>query len=203
MTVQYHGDACIRITGKNGPLEFTVLCDPYDAKRTGLKPIRPSAVDLVLSTTGDLPQFSEGPFVVRGPGEYEVKGVSVTGIPFDGKTIYRIVTEDVSIAFLGNIAKPLDDAALEAVGDVAVLVVPVGGKSVLSAKGAAELIEKIEPRIVVPIQYAVSDAKLPYETAGAFCKEVGCNEKNAEEKLKVTAKDLPSEELWVRMLQIS
>ncbi|MDO8425238.1 MAG: MBL fold metallo-hydrolase [bacterium] len=202
MTIQYHGDACVRLSGKYAEREFSVLVDPYDAKQTGLKPLRPSSVDLVLSTTGELPSFGEGPYLIRGPGEYEACGVSVQGIPHNGGTIYRIVAEDVAIAHLGNASTALDDAAIDALGEVDVLFVPVGGHGVLTAVDAAALVERVEPRIIVPIQYAVADSSLPYDRLDAFCKEMGCSEKDAEEKLKLSKKDLPGDEMWVKVLQV-
>ena len=203
MTIQYYGDVCVRLDGKIGPQAFAVLLDPYDAKATGLKPIRPSAVDLVCSTTGALPEFGEGPFRVIGPGEYEVKGVMVTGIAVGNRTIYRVQAEELALAHLGNLSAKLDDATLERLGDVDVLIVPIGGHGVLTAKQAAEVIEAIEPRIVVPIQYKVQGARLPYDGVEAFCKEMGCSAKATEEKVRLTAKDLPEEGVEVKLLAVT
>ncbi|MDO8599641.1 MAG: MBL fold metallo-hydrolase [bacterium] len=203
MTLSYHGDACVRINGKIGPQEYTILFDPYDAKVTGLTAIRPSAVDLVCSTTGQLPEFGEGPYRVTGPGEYEARGVMVTGIAVGDRTVYRAQAEEITIAHLGNLATKLDATALEALGDIDILLVPIGGNGVLSAKQAAEIIEEIEPRIVVPIQYKVSGAKLPYDGVEAFCKEMGCSAKAVEDKLKVMEKDLPEDTMRVQLLSVT
>ncbi|MBI4434258.1 MBL fold metallo-hydrolase [Candidatus Uhrbacteria bacterium] len=203
MTIQYHGDACIRVSGKIGPREYTVLLDPYDAKATGLKPLRPSSVNLVATTTGALPEFGAGPFRVTGPGEYEVHGVAVAGIAVGNRTVYRLDAEELTIAHLGNLEKPLDEAALDQLGDVDALIIPIGGKGVLTAKQASELIEQIEPKIVIPIQYKLAGAKLPYDGPEAFCKEMGCSAKAAEEKVKLTEKDLPEEGVEVKMMAVS
>jgi L-ascorbate metabolism protein UlaG (beta-lactamase superfamily) len=203
MVITYHGDACVRLQGKIGPREYTVLLDPYDAKATGLKPLRPSTVNLVVSTTGSLPEFGDGPYRITGPGEYEVQGVMVTGIVVGDRIIYRLDAEELSIAHLGNLTKPLDEATLDKIGDVDALIIPIGGKGVLTAKQASELIEQIEPKVVVPIQYKLPGAKLPYDGLEAFCKEMGCSAKAAEEKLKLTDKELPEEGVVVRLLAVS
>lgn len=203
MTITYHGDACIRVQGKIGPREYTVLLDPYDAKATGLKPIRPSSVDLVATTTGSLPEFGEGPFRVTGPGEYEVHGVAVAGISVGNRTVYRLDAEEVTVAHLGNLEKPLDEAAIDQLGDVDALIIPIGGHGILTAKQASELIEQIEPKVVIPIQYKIPGTKLPYDGLEAFCKEMGCSAKAAEEKLKLTDKELPEEGVVVRLLSVS
>ncbi|MBI4433452.1 MBL fold metallo-hydrolase [Candidatus Uhrbacteria bacterium] len=202
MVISYHGDACVRLTGKHDAGEFSVLLDPYDAKATGLKPIRPSAVHLVCTTAGALPEFGEGPFVVGGPGEYEVHGVSVTGFPVGATTIYRLAAEGLSIAHLGNCATPLDAAMIELLGEVDVLLVPVGGNGVLTAKQASEVIEQVEPRLVIPIQNRDAGASLSYESIDAFCKEMGCSAKSPEEKLRITKKELPADEMWIRVLAV-
>jgi len=203
MTIQYHGDACIRLSGKIGPREYTVLLDPYDAKATGLKPMRPSSVDLVISTTGTLPEFGAGPFRVIGPGEYEVHGVAVAGVSVGNRTVYRLDADELTIAHLGNLEKPLDEAALDQLGDVDALIIPIGGHGVLTAKQASELIEQIEPKVVIPIQYKLAGVKLPYDGPEAFCKEMGCSAKAAEEKVRLTAKDLPEEGVEVKLLSVS
>lgn len=203
MILQYHGDACVRLEGKTGPQAFAVLLDPYDAKATGLKLLRPSSVDLVCSTTGILPEFGEGPFRVTGPGEYEVHGVMVTGIAIGNRTIYRVQAEELTLAHLGNCAAKLDEATIETLGDIDILFVPIGGHGVLSAKQAAEIIEEIEPKIVIPIQYKVAGVKLPYDGVEAFCKEMGCSARMVEEKLKVTAKDLPQDGMRTQLLAVA
>lgn len=203
MVITYHGDACIRLSGKIGPREYTVLLDPYDAKATGLKPLRPSSVNLVATTTGSLPEFGEGPFRVTGPGEYEVHGVAVAGISVGNRTVYRLDAEEVTVAHLGNLVGPLDEAAIDQLGDVDALIIPIGGHGVLTAKQASELIEQIEPKVVIPIQYKLPGAKLPYDGLEAFCKAMGCSAKAAEEKLKLTDKELPEEGVVVRLLSVS
>lgn len=203
MVIQYHGDACVRLAGKHSAGEFAVLLDPYDAKATGLKVLRPSSVDLVASTTGVLPAFEAGPLRVAGPGEYEAKGVMVTGIAVGATTIYRLNAEGLSLVHLGNVNAAVSDALIDQIGDVDVCIVPIGGHGTLTAKQAAEIIERIEPRLVIPIQYKVPGAKIPYDGPEAFCKEVGCPAKATEEKIRVTKKDLPTEEMWVRMLVVS
>src|SRR3989338_230390 len=142
MVITYHGSACVRLTGKTSAGGVTPLLGPYDAKVTGLKAIRPSAVDLVCSTTGVLPEFEAGPYCVTGPGEYEVRGVGVVGIPVGATTIYRLDAEGLTIAHLRGIAMPLPAEAVDRLGDIHVCLVPVGGKGVLTAKQAAEAVEQ-------------------------------------------------------------
>lgn len=203
MTIQYHGDACVRLSGKTAAGEFTVLCDPYDAKATGLKVLRPSTVHLVCSTVGALPAFAAGPLLVTAPGEYEAAGVMVKGIAVGDRIVYRMDAEGLHLAHLGNLAKPLDEAALEALGDIDILMIPVGGHGVLTAAQATEVMERMEPRVVIPIQYRLAGATLSYDGPEAFCKAVGCSPTATEEKLRVTKHELPTEDVWVKLLRVS
>jgi hypothetical protein len=212
MYLQYHGDACVRISSKVAGADVVVLCDPYDAKTTKLKALRPSTVDVICITGEVPPSVSEGPFVINGPGEYEIHGVAVVGIAAGKRTIYRISAEGIVIAHLGNLSAKFDDATLERLGEIDVVLLPVGGKTkssestssegVLATKQAIEVIEQLEPRIVVPIQYALADAELPYEAVTSFCKEYGCDPASAESKLKITKSDLPQDSMQIALLAV-
>jgi L-ascorbate metabolism protein UlaG (beta-lactamase superfamily) len=115
------------------------------------------------------------PFAVTGPGEYEVAGVFIRGFQsvstYDGKerpnTIYLISLEDSQICFLGALGSAtLSPEILEALPDIDILFVPVGGEGVLSPTEASKLVTSLEPRIIIPMHY-------DKETLAAFLKEEG------------------------------
>lgn len=118
---------------------------------------------------------SAAPFAIIGPGEYEVAGVFVRGFSsvstYDGKerlnTIYTISLEDSNLCFLGALGMgTLSPETLEALPDIDILFVPVGGDGVLSATEASKLVTSLEPRIVIPMHY-------DKESLAAFLKEQG------------------------------
>jgi len=118
---------------------------------------------------------SAAPFAIIGPGEYEVAGVFVRGFSsmstYDGKerlnTIYTIALEDSSLCFLGALGTAtLSPEILEALPDIDILFVPVGGDGVLSPAEASKLVTSLEPRIIIPMHY-------DKETLAAFLKEEG------------------------------
>lgn len=119
------------------------------------------------------------PFVIMGPGEYEVAGVFVRGFQsvstYDGKerpnTIYTIALEDSNICFLGALGTAaLPPETLEALPDIDILFVPIGGSAkgggVLSPAEASKLVTSLEPRIIIPMHH-------DRETLAAFLKEEG------------------------------
>jgi L-ascorbate metabolism protein UlaG (beta-lactamase superfamily) len=135
-------------------------------------------------------------FVVEGPGEYEVKGMTVFGIRsfHDGvagaeegsNTIYVLEIDDIRICHLGDLGHSLDDETVEAIGTpVDVLLVPVGGGKALGAAKAAEVVRTIEPRWVVPMHYRVPGFKTDLEGAETFLKEMGVTEIAPQGKLIV------------------
>src|SRR4051812_27978541 len=137
MQISYFGLSSFKITSK----ENTLITDPFD-KSTGLTPPRGGADLITLSAaeneTYSYTQSITGePFIVDGPGEYDVKEHTITGIPVkqdDGKyiTAYLIESEGIRILDLGHIKKlNISQEELEDLGDVDVLLVPVGGNEVM------------------------------------------------------------------------
>lgn len=118
---------------------------------------------------------SAAPFAVLGPGEYEVAGVFVRGFPsvstYGGKerlnTIYTVSLEDSTICFLGALGTAtLSAETLEALPDIDILFIPIGGDGVLSPSEASKLVTSLEPRIVIPMHYDKA-------SLAAFLKEQG------------------------------
>lgn len=154
------------------------------------------------------------PFVVRGPGEYEVKGVGIVGVGVfhdeaggtkRGKnTMYRIELDGISIVHLGDLGHELSSAHVDSLDGVDILLVPVGGFYTIDAVTAAKVVGEIEPSIVIPMHYLVSglDQKAFGSLTGvdAFLKEMGKTDVNPQSKLTITKEKMP-EEMQVVVLQ--
>ena len=199
MEVTYLGMNCVRLTGK----DISVLCDPFP-KTSGLGEIKlPNDVTLLSQDGLGLPQ--KPGMILDSPGEYEVKGTMITGIPAklhinhekegDNSTIYAISIDGVRVAFLGNIAPEVKDKQLEALGEIDVLILPIGGHGLtLDATAAAQIISQIEPKSVIPVHYDDGKTKyeVPQDKLDVFMKEVGSTSE-AQPKLRILQKDLPLE----------
>lgn len=191
MEIEYKGATTVTI--KVGSTA-NIVVDPK-LSTVGLKDIKlTDAIELV--TDKDLEIGSDQKILINGPGEYEVSGVSITGISMprykdagDRKvTIYKLDVAGTRVAILGHIQDALDETQLETIGLVDVLVVPVGGNNyTLDAHGAAKVVNQIDPRIVVPVHY--SDKAVKYDVAqddlASFLKELGAQEHEKVEKLKI------------------
>lgn len=185
MDITWHGHSCFTIKGKRA----TVITDPY--ANTGFKYDRLKG-DMVLVSelqSEKLTEVDGTPVRVDLPGEYEVKGVSIQGIQawtkpkseeaegdFAQKTvIYIFQVDDTKICHLGSIGHTLPDEMIEKIGDVDILLIPVGGKDCLDAKKAHEVIEDIEPRLVIPMNFAVDSEKVAYDGVEPLLKISGVN----------------------------
>ncbi len=136
-------------------------------------------------------------FDVTDPGEYDVKGVTVTGIPLKQEdkyvTIFLIESEDIRILNLSHIKEfNLKEDELEELGDIDILILPVGGNTVMSASAASKVVNEIEPKIVIPSHYKMPELILDLDGVEKFIKEMG-GKKEEMEKLTIKKKELTEE----------
>lgn len=197
MLISWLGDAGIRLQTK----DLAVIIDP-PAATTGFShgKLQADVVALTQSDGRDKSAVQNAVRIIDTPGEYEVKQVFIYGLALPSTPLqvhYRVEAEELSFGHLGSLTRSLDAAELAQLEGVDVLFVPVGGKSVLSAEAATELISQVEPRIVIPIQFHVPGEKIGYEGIEKFLKEFGVKNSEPQSKIKVTKKDLPVEETLV------
>lgn len=213
MQLFWHGYSSVRIEGKMGDTEVTLLTDPFESE-SAIRFPRTVAPDVLVLSHQDRKRFNlEGvqgtPFIISDPGEYEVKGAFVTGIQDPtvdvGETkrpvIYRFLVDGISIGFLGQLKRKLTDKEIEDLGTVDILLLPVGGGDVMDAKLASEIIAEVEPRMVVPLHYDIPGIKAKLAGVETFCKSLGVCKRQDANKLKLSKKDLPTEDLLVTVLE--
>lgn len=213
MQIYWHGYSSLRIDAKTGDTDVTLLTDPFESEASVRFP-RTVAPDILVLSHQDRKRFNlEGaqgtPFTISDPGEYEVKGLFVTGIQDPAvdaseksrPVIYRFIVEGMSIAFLGQLKRKLTPFEIEALNDIDILLIPIGGGDVMDSKVASETIAEIEPRVVVPMYYDIPGIKTKLAGVDAFCKSLGVCKRQDANRLKVSKKDLPTEDLLVAVLE--
>ena len=200
MDMTWLGHACFRMRGREG----VVLTDPPDPKSGHAIP-RTEAGLVTMSHEhaghASLRSVAGEPVVLRGPGEYEVHDMLVTGIGSfhdDEKgaargrnTVFAIRLDDLVICHLGDLGHALPAVDLEKLGDVDIALVPISGMDVnLSAARAAEIVHQLEPKVVVPMSFDPDDKKkdTPYLR---LLHELGVKELEFVSKLSVTRSTLP------------
>lgn len=201
MELTFVGLSCVRLRGR----DVEVVIDPIPPGASSRPPrVNP---DIVVRTEGsaDLSLLRPGdgrPQEVSGPGEYELRGVSVFGVAADVITIMRVEVDDVRVCALGRLRRQLAEHEIDALGHVDVLAVPVGGGDALEAQAAAKLVNALEPAIVVPVRYAVEGLQGDYDPVEKFAKEMGLAEGwTAQPKLNLTGSLPTAEETRVVVLE--
>jgi L-ascorbate metabolism protein UlaG (beta-lactamase superfamily) len=175
--ITYLGMSCVRLRGR----ETQVIVDPPEGQLPGLGKSGP---DLVVRTEGvtdpEKLRFREGSGQeIAGPGEFEVRGVTVRGVDAGGgHTLMRVEIDDVRVVSVGRLDRQLTEEEIDALGHVDVLVAPVGGGDALAPAAATKLVNAVSPAIVVPVRYrsAASAGSGEYEPVDTFAKEMGLAE---------------------------
>ncbi len=213
MIITWHGHSCFKIQDKVGPEGISLVTDPFD-KKIGLKAPNFEADIVTVSHDhydhNNISSLRGDPFVVNRAGEYDIKGVLIEGIDsyHDDKggkdrglnIIFRLVMDDINIVHLGDLGQELTNGQLEKLAGTDILIIPVGGKYTIDAKQAVNIISQIEPRIIIPMHYMISGLKIEgIDKVDKFIKELGI-EPNREDKLKISKKDLPSEDMELVIL---
>ncbi len=210
MDIKWLGHSCFLLKGG----KVTLVTDPFSAE-TGLKVPNVQADIVTISHDhfdhNNATAISGEPFIVKSPGEYEVKEVFINGIPSfhdesEGRergenTIYVIEINGFRICHLGDLGHKLTDVQLAMIENIDVLLIPVGGKFTLDAKKAAEVVEQVEPRIVIPMHYHVKGLKVEGLTGiEEFAKEMGVKEIKSQSTLKLKRDQLPQDKTEVVFL---
>ena len=201
MTISWYGEACFLLEsgGKR------VLIEPPQ-KESGLNPPRLKSDILIYSRTrGNKTAFDEPigeTFVIDTAGEYEIKDINISGTFDDENTLYSIEMDDIKVAHLGFLKKEPNNEKLELIGNPDIVFVPVGGLKgeLFDAEAAMKLINKIEPKIVIPMLYDIKGLKTKRAPLLMFLKE--SEAKNSPTpKLTIKKKDLIEEETKIVILE--
>lgn len=214
MIITWLGQSCFKIQDKSGTDGVTLVTDPFD-KKVGLK-VPNFEADIVTISHDHFDHNNAKAlrgqlFLINSAGEYDVKGVMVEGVESyhddkygaerGGNIIYRIELDDITVVHLGDLGHTLDDKQLERLVGADILLIPVGGHYTLDVKKAVEVVSQIEPRILIPMHYKIPGLKVDISGVDKFIKEMGLKP-TEEEKLKISKKDLPQEDMELVVLKI-
>ncbi len=194
MVITHHGGQCFKVSFGSTTIAFNPI-----GKKSKLESVKFGA-DAAFVTMWH-PDFNgvenvahgtKKPFVVDGPGEYEIGSVTARGFGIPTKygkddfinTIYQVRLEGINIIFLGSLSNPeIDPKILSEFGDVDIMFVPVGGGDVLEVPQASKLAVKLEARVIIPMQYDAEILKI-------FLKEEGKEGLAPVDKVTLKRKDV-------------
>jgi len=211
MNITWFGQSCFQIItqkGKDGQVKIVV--DPFQSNIGLNMPKLESDILLLTSKDCDSSKIkTKDYFLIDEQGEYDIKDVFVQGISMEANekekeekeatNIYVIETEGIRICHLGSIKeKELKNGQLEKIGDIDILMVPVGE----NAQGASKIVSQVEPRIVIPMSYHIPKIKIKLGKVDNFLKVMGGKSVEPQSKLSIKRKDLPKEGREVVLLKV-
>jgi len=210
MIITWLGQSCFKFQTR----DLTLVTDPY-GPADGAKGFHGKADVVTISHDHADHNYLKGvsgdPFVIDAVGEYEVKGIYIVGLPSfhdhrlgeeRGKNIiYRYVIEGMVLVHLGDLGHLLSEEMVDRLGDVDVLFAPVGGVYSLNVDKIPELVSQIEPRLLIPMHYALAGEASSLKPLKNFCEEMGVKDPTPLDKLKLRKQDLASEDTEIRILK--
>lgn len=204
LEITWLGHACFRVrTGTT-----TLLMDPFSPE-LGLSVSAAQGTANVVTASSASPfhgtvppaEDDKAPVFIAGPGEYEAAGLHIRGIRTLGppageeqtwNTVFLIEAEGLTLCHLGNPAR-LTDRQVEDAGGPQILLVPAGSTAGLSAPGAVELVNALEPKIVIPMLFAHPGNKAELRELAPFMQELGTAAPAEQSRVTVTRAALPEE----------
>ena len=199
MEIIWLGHACFRLRSD----DLVVITDPYPSS-VGLRPdSRPATVVTVSNTHpnhNNRVEVSGSPKVFDSPGEYEYSGVAARGVmtslkegqPQQERNVaYSIVMDNVNVCHLGDISTPLTTRQVEELQPVDVLLAPAGGGCTLELERVLQIMQDLDPKIVIPMHYQTPGVTEPLGNLDAFLQLMGVSEVQPRRSLTVTTGNLP------------
>jgi hypothetical protein len=209
MIISWYGLGCLKIESKTNQGEITIITEPFDSKKTGLRLPRGFKGDIVLISkkeeickTAISPKEGSSLFWIDKAGEYEKSGVFIWGMRLNNNSClsYIIEAEDLHLFYSGPLSHLPEEKELGGIEAVDILFLPVGGHEVLTAKDAVKLVAGLEPRLVIPMYYKLPDLKMTFDGSETFLRAIGFKGPEPIEKFKITKKDLPIDETKIILL---
>ena len=222
MEIKYLGHSSFLIKSKDvfaSRDEARLVTDPFNQDFTGLHFPKTEADIITISHNhkdhNAVKEVDGTPLVIDMPGEFEKKGIRIFGYQsyHDDKKgaergeniIYKIESEGISVLHCGDLGFVPDDNFIESLGDVNVLIVPIGGTHTINSDQAITLIRKIEPTYVIPMHFASAkhneEFKKNLETVDEFIKKMGVESVDLIPKLSIKKEDLITVQMKVVLLE--
>lgn len=197
---RWFGHNCFRIRAR----EATILTDPV-SRASGYNLPRTTQADVITVSrlsagAAGLDGLKTEATIIRGPGEYEIHEVFVTGIRTrpngasdtagEHNTVYLIELEGMVVGHLGDLSHALGEEQAQAMASVDILLIPAGGGTALEPDAAAEVVAQIGPKLVIPMRYATAQGDRELKGVEPFCKALGLEVPTPEEKLTIRQSEL-------------
>lgn len=183
----------------------TVICNPPKGVFGKSSEVDPNTVVTRSGYDDSLGSVPDTVHVIDSPGEYEVGGIGIRGVPTpvnDGEdqrsvnTVYVIDADGLTSCHLGTPAEELTSQYLQIIGRLDLLIVPVGDQY-LSPNLAAALVRQLEPSFVIPVGAEAQNGIAPAHTQ--FITELGTEAPPPINRASISSNNM-TEDLKIVML---
>ena len=211
MEISWLGHSCVRVRSS----DVTLITDPYD-ESLGLSRGGQRADVVTISHLhphhAHYEDIEGDPKVLQGPGDYEVAHFYINGMATDRNlsdgepainTIFTIKGEGLTLCHLGDLNMMPTPQQIQELSQTDILFVPAGGVCTIGAAEVAELVNLVDPRIVVPLHYRTEDVAVEVLPLDGFLQAMGVTEPTQEPKINVTATNLPRDLRLVVLKRVS
>ena len=207
LQIRWHGHACFEITN-----DITLVTDPHDGKSIGI-PAPNVFGDIILVSHDHYDHNSvksvekENSKVVMDERKRTISDIEIRGIESfhdesqgakrGNNIIYKFTMNGITFCHLGDIGHDLNDEDIEKIGDVDILFVPVGGTFTVDAEGAWKLVNKIKPKITIPMHYKIGGLSLAIMGLDPFLEKNTYKVLKVGNEIDIEKEDIPQEpEIW-------
>ena len=207
LQIRWHGHACFEIKD-----DVTLVTDPHDGKSIGI-PAPSVAGDVILVSHDHYDHNSvktvekEGSKLVtdgrkRNVSDIEIRGVDsfhdeARGAKRGNNIMYKFTMDGVIFCHLGDLGHDLDEESVQKIGEVDILFVPIGGTFTVDDKQAWNVINKIKPKIIVPMHYKIGGLSLPIAGIDPFLGQTNYKVIHVGNEIDIEKEDLPTDpEIW-------
>ena len=201
MEIIWMGHSCFRLrTG-----DLAMITDPFPDS-IGLQMGEQNVLAVTVSHEHENHSYADGlggnPKVLKGPGEYELSGIYITGImtqPGEGdpegkrNTACLIEIENLRLCHLGDVSNVLTTRQTEELTPVDVLFLPVGGICTVETPQAMEIMQNLNPKVVIPMHYALPGLRVELNSLDNFLRAMGLRDAKTQARLNLTTSSLPQE----------
>lgn len=212
MKIKWFGHSAFGFTSSS---DKTVLTDPYEPGgyngAVGYKPISINPDIVTVSHSHPDHNYTKpfpGSTIISKKDSCEIAGIKITGIPayHDAKQgrergnniIFAYEIDGLRIAHCGDLGHTLSDKDIAALGRIDILFIPIGGHFTIDAAQATAVVEKVKPKIVIPMHYKTEALDFPIAGVDEFLKDKNNIKRISASEVSITRKTLPSEiEMWV------
>jgi L-ascorbate metabolism protein UlaG (beta-lactamase superfamily) len=208
LLIRWHGHSCFEISNTT-----TIVTDPHDGKSIGI-PTPTVSADIILISHNHYDHNSvktvekEGTKIITDGRKRTIENIIIKGFQSHhdksqgekrGENImYKFVVDDVSFAHLGDLGHTLDEKTAECFEQIDIIFIPVGGTYTIDAVDAWNVVQKIKPKIIIPMHYKFEGLSIPISTVDEFLEKSPFQILRVGNEIDIEKNELPEEpEVWV------